>query len=85
MYGKSVHFLPQNRRSDCCKKARGGQSIRRGKDRMNGTARDIAGHFNSADSENCLPRPEFRVPAVLVDWRIALEGCRPSGTLKDTK
>jgi hypothetical protein len=85
MYGKSVHFLPQNRRSDCCKKARGEPSIRRGKDRMNGTARDIAGHFNSADGENRWQSSEFRVAAVCVEWRIALEGCHPSGTLKDTK
>jgi hypothetical protein len=84
-YGKSVHFLPQNRRSDCCKKARRWARTRCVKDRMNGTARDIVSLSNSANGENCSPRPDFRVPAVFVEWRAALEGICPSGTLKDTE
>ncbi len=53
---------------------------------MFGTARDIVGVFNSANSQNCPRRPESLVPAVPgFSWRIALEGAQPSGTLKDTK
>lgn len=86
IYGKPVHFLPQNRRSDCCKKARSRARPGRVKDRMNGTAREIASLFNSADSENCSPRPEFRVPAVLGSKVVLrLEEVRSSGTLKDTE
>jgi TPR repeat protein len=84
--GKSVHFLPQNRRSDYCNKARGEPSIRLGKDRMNGTARDIAGVFKFADSESCPQMPELLGPrSFKFRWRIALEGGLPFRTLRDTK
>jgi len=59
--------------------------VRRVKDRMNGTAREIASLFHSASSENCPLRSEYHVVAVLVEWRTALEGDCPSGTLKDTE
>jgi hypothetical protein len=52
---------------------------------MNGTAREIASFFNSANSENCPLRPEFHVVAFPIEWRTALEGVCPSGTLKDTE
>jgi hypothetical protein len=58
---------------------------RRVKDRMNGTAREIAGFFTSVNSANCPLRPEFHVVALPVEWRAALEGVCPSRTLKDTE
>jgi hypothetical protein len=66
-------------------KRMGGLTARRVKDRMNGTAREIAGFFNSVNSENCPLKPDFHVVAFPVEWRTALEGVCPSGTLKDTE
>jgi len=55
------------------------------KDRMNGTAREIVSHSNSANSSGCLLKRRSRAFAVLVEWRAALEGVSASGTLKDTE